>query len=294
MTILIVDRKTEKVEEEKVYGESVLQLVYKETFFSKCLRALISKLPIASSLFGLWQKSFLSKRQINPFVQKFHVNLNESEKTEFKNFNDFFVRKLKRKARPISEDGAVAPADGRYLAYDRISLFQEIYVKGKKLSIQELLGGDVALSRRYIGGSLLMARLAPPDYHRFHFPVDGIAKQKRKIGGYLFSVNPMALKNNISYLSQNKRVLVEIQSEKYGLVTFVAVGATNVGSIHFTYKSQKPHAKGDELGYFSFGASMVIVLFEPGKVTFAEDITKNTKDGLETLCRVGESLINPI
>jgi phosphatidylserine decarboxylase len=291
MTILIVDRKTEKVEEEKVYGESVLQLVYKETLFSKCLRTLISKLPLASSLFGLWQKSFLSKRQIQPFVQKFHVNLEESEKKEFKNFNDFFVRKLNKKARPINSSGVIAPADGRYLAFDRISLFQEIYVKGKKLSIQELLGGDAFLSRRYIGGSLLMVRLAPPDYHRFHFPVDGIVKKKRKIGGYLFSVNPVALKSNIEYLSQNKRVLVEVQSEKYGLVTFVAVGATNVGSIHFTYDSKKAHAKGDELGYFSFGASMVIALFEPGKVVFSEDITKNTKEGLETLCRMGEAII---
>ncbi len=291
MTIYIVDRKTEKKLEEIVYGESLLQLVYRQTIFSKCLRTLISKLPVASYLFGVWQKTPFSKKQIAPFVKKFLVNLDEAETGEYPTFNDFFIRKLKKNARPISVDGVVAPADGRYLAYDNIELHQQVFVKGKKLSIAKLLSAD---ANRYNDGSLLIARLAPPDYHRFHFPVDCTPSAPRRIGGYLYSVNPVSLKSNISYLSENKRVVIELETEKLGLVSFIAVGATNVGSINFTYHPKKLFKKGDEIGYFSFGASMVIALFEPGKVTFSSDLIKNTKAGMETLCQMGQPLITSL
>jgi phosphatidylserine decarboxylase len=290
MTIYIVDRKTKEVREEIVYGESLLHLLYKQTVFSNFCRALISKMPLASSLFGVWQKNPFSKRQIAPFVKKFDVNLNECAKQKFSSFNDFFIRKLKKGAREIATDGAVCPADGRYLAYDRIALYQEIFVKGQKLSISKLLEAREGGVNRYIGGSLLMARLAPADYHRFHFPVDCTPSAHKLIGGYLYSVNPVSLRTNISYLSENKRVVIELQTEQYGLVSFIAVGATNVGSIHFTYEPGKKYRKGDEMGYFSFGASMCICLFEPGKLTFSPDLTENTASGLETLCQMGQSL----
>ncbi len=288
MTIHIVDRKTEKIEEEIVYGESLLQLAYRQTIFSKCLRTLISKLPLASALFGIWQKSPFSKKQITPFVKKFHVNMSEAETENFATFNDFFIRKLKKEARPISDTPVIAPADGRYLAFDNIDLHQEIFVKGKKLSISKLLHCDAS---RYKGGSLLIARLAPPDYHRFHFPLDCISEAPKLIGGYLYSVNPIALKTNISYLTENKRVQVLLQTEKLGQVAFIAIGATNVGSINFTYQAGKQYKKGDEMGYFSFGASMVITLIEPGRVKLSKDLIKNTSLGLETLCKIGQPVI---
>lgn len=284
MTIHIVDRKTEKIVEEKVYGKSLLQLVYRETIFSKFLCILISKIPIASSLFGLWQKTPFSKKQVAPFIEKFGVLLEESEKKEFTSFNDFFIRKLKKEARPIAKEALVAPADGRYLVYNNIQMHQEIWVKGKKLSLSELLDEDAS---RYLGGALVMARLAPPDYHRFHFPIDCIPSNPRKIHGHLFSVNPIALRKNISYLSENKRVVINL-----GRISYIAIGATNVGSIHFTYTPGKPYKKGDELGYFSFGASMIILLIEPNYIHLASDLLKNTASGKETLCYMGESIVH--
>ena len=291
MTIHIVDRKTKNVEEEIVYGESVLQLIYKQTVFSKCLRALISKLPLGSYLFGLWQKSRFSKKQIAPFIKKFQVNASEAEDRDFATFNDFFIRKLKKSARPISKDGVVAPADGRYLAFENIALSQEIWVKGQKLSLPKLLAVSEKEAKKYEGGSLIIARLAPPDYHRFHFPIDADPSRPKLIGGYLFSVNPVSLKTNISYLSQNKRVIVSLKSGIYGEAAFIAIGATNVGSINFTYNAGKSYSRGDEMGYFSFGASMCINIFEPGKIIVAKDLLENTKSGLETLCQMGDSLL---
>ncbi len=292
MTIHIVERKTKKVMEEIVYGKSVLQLIYKQTILSKCARLLVSKLPLGSYLFGLWQKSRFSKKQIAPFVKKFQVSLEESETQEFATFNDFFIRKLKKDARPISKDGIVAPADGRYLAFENIGLSQEIWVKGQKLSLPKLLGVSEKEANKYEGGALIIARLAPPDYHRFHFPIDCKPSYPKLIGGYLFSVNPLSLKTNISYLSQNKRVVVSLESEAYGNTPFIAIGATNVGSINFTYHAKKSYFRGDEMGYFSFGASMVITIFEPNKIKIAEDLLENTKAGLETLCHMGDSLLS--
>ncbi len=287
MTIYIVDRKTKKVFEEIVYKGGALRLLYKPTVFSKILCTLVAKIPLASYLFGLWQRLPLSKKEITPFVKKFHVNLGESEKTEFRSFNDFFTRKLKGNARPISKDSLVAPADGRYFIFENIKPHQEIFMKEQRLSISKLFHG----SDKYIGGALVMARLAPPDYHRFHFPVDCIPSAPKLIGGYLFSVNPIALRTNINFLTENKRVVVELKTETLGTLAFIAIGATNVGSIEFTFEPGKHYKKGAELGYFAFGASMVLILIEPNKTHLAADLLKNTTSGMETLCCMGEALL---
>ena len=287
MTIEIVDRKTKKIREESVYGNEYLRLVYKETTFSKFLCTLTAKCPFFSYLYGLWQKSPFSKFQIAPFVKKFEVNLEESESQEFPSFNDFFIRKLKDKARPIASTSLIAPADGRYFVYENITANQEIFVKGKGLAIEKLFKG----ADQYVGGALIMARLAPPDYHRFHFPIDCVPSAPSLIGGYLYSVNPVALRVNANYITENKRVLVELKSETLGKVAFLAVGATNVGSIQFTYQPHHLYKRGEELGYFAFGASMVLVLIGPDKLHLAKDLLENTASKKETLCQMGESLI---
>jgi phosphatidylserine decarboxylase len=92
-------------------------------------------------------------------------------------------------------------------------------------------------------------------------------------------------------LTENKRVVVNLKTKELGDVAFIAVGATSVGTINFTYQAGKEYKKGDELGYFSFGASMCIALFEPGKLTFAKDLKKHTESGMETLCQMGDSLL---
>jgi len=286
MTIEIVDRKTKKVIEETVYGNDVLRFIYKQTPFSKFLCAIIAKCPLFSYLFGLWSKLSFSRSHIEPFVKKFGVNLEESEREEFPTFNDFFIRTLKKNVRPIAKAALIAPADGRYFVYENIKAHQEIFVKGKGLAIAKLFKG----ADRYFGGTLVMARLAPPDYHRFHSPVDCIPSPPKLVGGYLYSVNPIALRQNIDYITENKRTVIELKTELLGNVAFIAVGATNVGSMQFTYSPQKPLKKGDEIGYFAFGASMVLLLIEPNRVQLSQDLIENTQSKRETVCRMGESL----
>ena len=150
--------------------------------------------------------------------------------------------------------------------------------------------GDAGLAKRYDGGPMLLSRLCPVDYHRFHFPCAGKPGPPNFINGWLYSVNPIALITRPSIFWENKRVVTAIESPALGQVQFVEIGATMVGSIRQTYTPGETVAKGDEKGYFAFGGSSVAVLFEKGRIEFDTDLLKNTDNGLETYARVGERM----
>jgi phosphatidylserine decarboxylase len=137
---------------------------------------------------------------------------------------------------------------------------------------------------------MILSRLCPVDYHRFHFPCAGQPGPPRFINGWLYSVNPIALATRPSIFWENKRVVTAIESPALGQVQFVEIGATMVGSIRQTYTPGETVAKGDEKGYFAFGGSSVAVLFEKGRIEIDTDLLKNTDNGLETYARVGERM----
>jgi phosphatidylserine decarboxylase len=209
----------------------------------------------------------------------------------FNSFNDFFIRKLKPEARPIAEGDLISilPADARYLFYQDLSQLDGFLVKGQRFCLKELLQ-DEALAGRYEGGSMVLARLCPTDYHRFHFPVDCIPGEPKLINGYLYSVNPIALKQNIDIFTMNKRVVTELETQHFGTIQFIEVGATNVGSINQTFTPHSPCYKGSEKGYFSFGASSLVLLFEPGCIVFDNDLIEATLHNIEMLGLMGQSM----
>jgi phosphatidylserine decarboxylase len=135
-----------------------------------------------------------------------------------------------------------------------------------------------------------MSRLCPVDYHRFHFPVGGVPEKPRIINGPLFSVSPIALRQNIRILSENKRALSIIRSPEFGEVLMLEIGATNVGSIEYTYLPGQPVQKGAEKGFFKFGGSSMITLFEPGKLRLATDLTENSRQQRELYARMGDRI----
>ncbi len=145
-------------------------------------------------------------------------------------------------------------------------------------------------ARRFVSGSMLIARLCPTDYHRFHFPCDGVPSKAKLINGSYFSVSPIALRKKLSILNENKRVITEMETKQFGNVLCIEIGATFVGSVHQTHVPEKPVNKGDEKGYFEFGGSCIVLLFEKGKVVFDPDLVINTEKEVETLARFGESL----
>jgi len=73
-------------------------------------------------------------------------------------------------------------------------------------------------------------------------------------------------------------------------IAFVAIGALLVGSIAFTAEEGQTVKRGDELGYFAYGGSTVVVVFPKGLMKFDEDLVANSKKKLETLMKVGNSI----
>ena len=206
---------------------------------------------------------------------------------QFATFNEFFFRQLKPDARPIDgdRDSIVAPADGRYFALERLNQRDRLPVKGRMLLLQQLLGSKT-LAQKFSSGSALIGRLSPLDYHRFHFPCDGVPSAARSLPGRLHSVHPLALRHRFS-LSQNHRHLTRLVTG-CGEVAMVEVGATCVGTIGQTFTPHRHSEKGLEKGFFSFGGSAVVLLFEPDAVTLDADLLRHSADGLETLVRMGE------
>ena len=291
MEIAYIDRKTGQRCIEKVYGHMALSLLYGDGLwkglFSKLVLPLLAHFPLFSILYGYFQKRPRSAKKIAPFIRAYGIDADEFVEKEFISFNEFFIRKLKQERRPIVADPNVLamPADGRYLVYPQ---FDQFLVKGKEFSLVDFLQNS-AMASRYRAGSMAIIRLCPTDYHRFHFPCDGVASSAQLINGPLFSVNPMALRRRMSILSENKRMVTEIETGRFGTILYAEVGATSVGSIHQTYV-RGPVKKGAEKGYFEFGGSCVVLLFERGRMVFDEDLVANTQRGLETRANFGESL----
>ncbi|EMS54215.1 C2 domain-containing protein C31G5.15 [Triticum urartu] len=162
--------------------------------------------------------------------------------------------------------------------------------KGRKFSIEGLLGAD-AHHNAFKNGSLVIFRLAPQDYHRFHVPVSGTVEKFVDIPGCLYTVNPIAVNSKYcNVFTENKRVISIISTSEFGKVAFVAIGATMVGSITFVKKEGDYVHKGDEFGYFSFGGSTVICVFEKDAIQFDADLLANSERSLETLVEVGTTL----
>lgn len=293
--IYYIDRNTSKKCHEKVYGLKALKFVYGKDWISSLfgygLLHLLIKNPLFSKIYGFWQKQFFTKKKIQPFIDAFEIDTSEFllSPENYSSFNDFFVRKLKKEARPIAPgtDTAIIPADGRYLFYPNIHQSEGFIVKGEKFHLADLLE-DEELASRYSEGTMVIARLCPTDYHRFHFPCDCIPGETRVINGWLYSVNPIALRRDIQIFTKNKRTLCELETSHFGKVLYLEIGATNVGSINQTYIPGKFYPKGTEKGFFSFGASSLILLFEPDRLKLDADLFST--EGLEIRCLLGQSM----
>lgn len=295
--ITYIDRATGKKCIEKVYGSSALKLLYGDDIITKILGVpllhTIVKNPIFSSVYGFFQKTKSSQKKIKPFIKNFEVDPKEflDSVDTYASFNDFFIRKLKPEARPIfqGDNIAVIPADGRYLFFQDIDAALGFVVKDQKFNLETLLD-DPILKEKYSGGSMIMARLCPTDYHRFHFPADCEPGKVKMINGWLYSVNPIAIKKDIHIFTENKRAITELKTRQFGKILYLEIGATSVGSINQTYTPNQPYKKGDEKGYFSFGASSLILLFEPGRLIIDEDLLLATSQGFEIKCLMGQSM----
>lgn len=287
--ITFFNRYTGCIETERIYGEKPLRWVY-ESGLGRCSLEAVVKRPLLSALYGWLMSRPSSRRRVAPFIRQFGLDPEEfaDAPESYRSFNAFFFRKLSAGARPVSNrtDALTFPADGRHLAIPDLARTRRFFVKGQRFDLEALLGSS-ALASRFAGGTLVLSRLCPVDYHRFHFCAGGTASAARLLNGPLYSVSPVALRKNLEYLWRNKRAITEIATETSGTVLQLEIGATNVGSIRQTFTPGRV-TKGDEKGYFAFGGSAVITLFEANRVRLADDLAGNSAECRELYAHFGD------
>lgn len=287
--IEFIERKTGKIIRETPPNERFLRFLFHNPFGKLPLHLLIRR-KLVSVWAGKQMDKEKSAKRIAPFVETFNVDMSEAvlKVSDFKTFNEFFYRKLKPEARPI-EEGFVSPADGKILAFKNVESTKDFFVKGNKFTIDKFFQYR-EIAKEYQNASLIIIRLAPDDYHRFHFPYSGKISDSTLINGAYYSVSPYAIKENFTIFCENKRKFSVLETKDKGNVLISEIGATMVGAIFQTYKANTEVKKGEEKGYFAFGGSTVLLFIDSDKVKIDDDILENTKNGYETTVKMGERI----
>lgn len=240
-----------------------------------------------------------SKNQIEGFVRTYGIDMSQyhpSEIDAYGSFEDFFVRRHRQGSRPIhardDPTKAVVVADCRVVVYETVAESKKIWIKGKDFSITNLVM-DQKIGQQFADGGIASFRLSPQDYHRYHSPVTGVIKHFRTMPGDYYEVDPLAITSQIDVLTRNARDYLVIETKEFGDVLFVAIGATEVGTVRINEQYQKHGAtvtKGDEIGLFQFGGSSIIVAFERGRIRFDDDLLSLSKQAIMVDVEVGMSL----
>ncbi len=286
--IQVWDRHTQELEEERVYGDALVRFSY-GTRLGRFLSEAVLARRWVSKLVGAYKSTRHSARAIPAFVRDYGIPMEEFEPEQYASFNDFFIRRFRAGARRFCKEPRElsAFAEGRYLAYREVTPELCFPVKGEHLSAAAILA-DRAMANRFEGGPVLIARLCPLDYHRFHYPDDGRCLQRYRAAGKLHSVNPLALTHKSDIFVTNERCVSILETAHFGRLAYVEVGAICVGRIVHSHPEKTRFARGEERGYFLFGGSTVILMGEPDAWIPDEDLVEQTRAGVETHIRLGE------
>ena len=302
----VIDRKTgeKSFEPMSIYVRVGMHLLYYGSEQEKALhwRKTLELLKAESEKMGREYDAPGSKAHIVPFIESFQlqdtlVELKKPDPASYATFNEFFAREIKEEARPTDEPGnelvSSSPADCRLTAFQTVDLATKYWIKGYGFSLTKLLG-DEALAAQFDGGSIVIARLAPQDYHRWHSPVTGTVEGIKNIPGAYYTVNPQAINEpgTLDVFCENKRSIMLLKRSSTGSpIAIIAVGAMLVGSINYVSGVDQVGARvrrGQCLGAFAYGGSTVIVLYPRGEIKLDEDLLRNSvKENCETLMRVG-------
>jgi len=235
-----------------------------------------------------WLKNFL----INQAISVFAINMEEAasaDLNDYDNFNAFFTRALEAGARSVDKDNnsVCCPADGVISQSGIIDRQRILQAKGIDYSVSRLLGNSYS-AQKFQDGSFATIYLSPKDYHRVHMPLAGKLRTTRYIPGELFSVNDKTAQGLDGLFARNERLVCEFNSESVGDFAVIFVGAMLVAGIETVwggYENPGPgavresdysdqehaYAKGEEIGQFRFG-STVIILFGENKVSGLENL----------------------
>ena len=246
----------------------------------------------ALTVFGGWVANGrwggITQWIIRRFIRKYGVNMAEAANPDFAaypTFNEFFTRPLKAGARPLANAALVSPVDGAISQLGAIKKDQIFQAKGHHYSTRALVGGDAQLAAEFEDGTFATIYLSPKDYHRIHMPCDGRLTRMIYVPGDLFSVNPATARGVPGLFARNERVVCVFETAT-GPFVLTLVGATIVGSMatvwhgvvnpprtrnvrEWRYEDQNiVLKKGDEMGRFLLGSTVVLLFPKEGHVQF--------------------------
>jgi phosphatidylserine decarboxylase len=296
------NRMTGQTEVEKVYGDKFIKFLYTSVAGQKIGTLFTNK--YFSKTYGAFQDLPSSSRKVRPFIEKFNINIADYEpgtrpaldpRDSYRTFNEFFIRRFKLGKRSFVTDPHCMPAfaEARYVGFDAINDEKFYPVKGNYLKAKDLIGND-QVSKIFEGGPLLIARLCPVDYHRYHYPDSGKVLDHFRVPGAYDSVNPFALRYKNQIFIKNERYVSILQTENFGRLAYIEVGAICVGKIVQSHRWNKPFMRGEEKGYFLFGGSTVVLLGEKGAWKPSSDISSNTANGIETYLHLGAEVATKV
>lgn len=274
---------------QQIQANASLSFLYTNRI-GKSARSFLTR-PWLSNMSGYLADTRLSKYGIQRFIKKYQINTDELEYPveRYRSLNDFFARKLKPDARPICQelDSVTSPADGHILVIEKLTNEQAFPIKQATFNLESFVK-DVVLAQSYLGGTMVIVRISPGDYHRFHFPITCTAESASPLAGGYESVNPIAYQAGIQPLTENERHMIRCLLNNKKTMLMVPVGALCVGRIKETYTPNVLQKKGDEAGYFEFGGSTVVLLFPPNTITLNKEIITNSLKGIETPIKMGQ------
>ena len=284
--LLICDRDGNPTADSCASQGKLLHLLYGNPVGRASLKLLTK--PFVSYAVGLALDHPLSTVAIPPFVLKKHIRLEDFAEEKYRSFNAFFTRPIKPEARPIDRapEALISPCDAK-LTVVPVTENLRFTVKGAEYSTAAFLGCK-KLAQRYAGGWCMIFRLTPDDYHRYCYPDACNVGKTRLIPGVLHTVNPVSAEH-VKVYHRNTRTVTMLQTEHFGRVLQIEVGAMFVGKI-----VNHPHAKhvsrGIEKGYFEFGGSTIVLMLEQGRAEIDPQILRNSENGAETIVKYGSRI----
>ncbi len=240
-----------------------------------------------SNLIGVYMNSSLSKHKIKKFVEKNNINTFEYEYKNYKSYNDFFTRKVIPYKRPINARSSIliSPCDSKLTVY-KINEDLTLNIKNSYYSIDTLV--DKKILNDYIDGYALVFRLSTDNYHRYCYIDSGSKGKNYHINGIFHTVQPVAL-NNYNFYKTNTREYTILNTNNFGKVIEVEVGALGVGRI-VNHHEVHTYKKGEEKGYFEFGGSTIVLLVKKNTIVVDKDILENSSENIETIVKYGEGI----
>jgi phosphatidylserine decarboxylase len=285
-------RSSDKFVTEKVYASDILFWMY-NTRLGHLVSNLFMKRKFISRLYGWYHRQGWSRRKIKPFAEVMQVNTDDlcCSLEDFATFNDFFVREIDLSKRPIHTDlqTCIAPADGKVLAYQSITDDTPFRIKRSMFNLQGFVR-DRVIAEEFSGGSMVVSRLSFADYHHFHFPDSGLPGESVSIQGAYHAGGPYARTTLVPFYTENHRMRTSFDSDHFGRILIIEVGALTVGSIQQRYQPGVRVPKAARKGYFELGGSTVVLLFTKGAIELDKDLCVNTESEIETYVRFGDSI----